>query len=75
MDGTWRVVAHALDYRLIPLATADKLLIVRAIRSRGSERSELWGIDLSSGEPRWQYVLQAPRWLKEPGAGPSGIGG
>jgi hypothetical protein len=69
VDGTWRVVAHALDYRLIPLATADNLLIVRAIRSRGTERNELWGIDLTSGEPRWQHVLQASRWLREPGAG------
>jgi hypothetical protein len=68
VEGSWRVVVHALDYRLIPLATADDLLIVRAIRSRGTQRNELWGIDLASGEPRWQHVLQASRWLREPGA-------
>lgn len=70
VDGQWRVIVHAPDYKLVPLATADNLLMVRAIRSRGTERSELWGVDLASGEPRWQYVLQAPRWYKESGAEP-----
>jgi hypothetical protein len=29
----------------------------------------LWGLDLASGETRWQYVLQTSRWFKEPGSG------
>jgi hypothetical protein len=47
------------------------LLIVRAIRTRGTERSELWALDTAGGQSRWQYVLQAPRWYKEPGSQPA----
>jgi outer membrane protein assembly factor BamB len=69
--GQWQILAHTPDYELIPLGMADDLLIVRAIRSRGTSRSELWGLDLASGEPRWQYVLQAQRWFKETGSEPA----
>ncbi len=68
-EGTWRPITATPDYQLIPLTMADNVLIVRAIRSRGTARSELWGLDLVSDEPRWQYVLQAPRWFKETGSG------
>lgn len=68
-DKSWQVLPPSPDYELVPLAVTDNLLVVRATRSRGAERSELWGLDLASGQPRWQYVLQAPRWFKEPGSG------
>jgi hypothetical protein len=70
-DGRWQAVAPTPDYDLIPLAVVDNLLIVRATRSRGTPRSELWGLDLVSGEQRWQYVLQAQRWFKEAGSEPA----
>lgn len=68
-DGQWRVITTEPDYKLIPLTKTADLLIVRAIRTRGTERSELWGVDLASGEPRWQHVLQVSRWYKEAGSG------
>jgi outer membrane protein assembly factor BamB len=69
-DGAWRTLGSSPDYQLIPLAVADNLLIASAVRTRGTERSELWGLDLASGETRWQYVLQAPRWYKKTGQEP-----
>ncbi len=68
-DKSWQTLAASPDYELVPLAATDNLLLVRATRSRGTERSELWGLDSVSGEPRWQYVLQTQRWFKEPGSG------
>jgi hypothetical protein len=68
-DGQWAVVAQAPDYKLTALAMIDNTLIVRATRSRGTARDELWGVDGATAEPRWQYVLQAKRWHQEPGAG------
>jgi outer membrane protein assembly factor BamB len=70
-DGTWQALAPSPDYKLIPLAVSDDLLVMRAIRTRGTERSELWALDPAAGQPRWQYVLQAPRWYKEPGSQPA----
>jgi DNA-directed RNA polymerase subunit RPC12/RpoP len=70
-NGRWQAVGPTPDYDLIPLAVVDNLLIVRATRSRGTPRSELWGLDLVSGEQRWQYVLQAQRWFKEAGSEPA----
>jgi outer membrane protein assembly factor BamB/uncharacterized Zn finger protein (UPF0148 family) len=70
-DGTWQALAPTPDYKLIPLAVSDDLLLVRAIRTRGTERSELWALDSATDQPRWQYVIQAPRWYKEPGSEPA----
>jgi hypothetical protein len=67
-DGQWRAITSEPDYKLIPLTKEGDLLIVRAIRTRGTERSELWGVDLAAGEPRWQHVLQVSRWHKEAGS-------
>jgi hypothetical protein len=67
-DGTWQALAPSPDYELAPLAVRDNLLLVRAIRTRGTEHSELWGLDPASGKSRWQYVLQASRWFEEPGS-------
>lgn len=68
-DKSWQTLPASPDYELVPLAVTDNLLVVRATRSRGTERSELWGLDPASGGPRWQYVLQTSRWFKEPGSG------
>lgn len=68
-DKSWQALSPSPDYELVPLTATDNLLVVRATRSRGTERSELWGLDPASGEARWQYVLQTQRWFKEPGSG------
>lgn len=68
-DKSWQTLPVSPGYELVPLAVTDNYLVVRAIRSRGTERSELWGLDLASGEARWQYVLQTSRWFKENGSG------
>lgn len=47
------------DYELTPLWQQGQTLVVRAKRTRGSERDELWGIDVTAGTPRWQQVLAA----------------
>ncbi|HXV98862.1 MAG TPA: PQQ-binding-like beta-propeller repeat protein, partial [Anaerolineae bacterium] len=70
-DGTWQALAPTPDYELVPLTMSDNLLLVRAIRNRGTERSELWALDPAAGQPRWQYVIQAPRWFKEAGSEPA----
>ncbi|MFZ6031388.1 MAG: PQQ-binding-like beta-propeller repeat protein [Chloroflexota bacterium] len=45
------------DYESLPLTMAGDTLIVRARRTRGSERFALWGVDPATGEQRWVYDL------------------
>jgi hypothetical protein len=47
------------DYDVMPLAEQGDVLVVRAKRTRGSDRTELWGLDSSTGERLWQHELQA----------------
>jgi outer membrane protein assembly factor BamB len=42
------------DYSLAPLLASGQRLLVRATRTRGSTRSELWGYDLGSGKNLWK---------------------
>jgi outer membrane protein assembly factor BamB len=58
------------DYATTPLAEQGNTLIVRARRTRGSERTELWSLDSASGERTWQHELQANVLLNlDPGIG------
>lgn len=68
-DGRPTTLTDEPDYDLTPLARHDSILIVRAIRTRGSEREELWGLDAASGELRWQYLLQAQDWFYDVAGG------
>ncbi len=45
------------DYDRIPLLVIDQKLIVRATRTKGTSRSELWGYELSGGQPLWKRPL------------------
>ena len=45
------------DYEFIPLAVTGDRLIVRARRTRGSERFEIWGVEAISGERLWRMDL------------------
>lgn len=60
-EGTARRLADEKDYELTTLvAQGDDpgTVVVHAVRTRGSRRDELWGLDPTTGERRWQYVLQ-----------------
>lgn len=65
--GVLRTVTQAEDYQLTPLATHDGMLVVEAIRTRGTRRDELWGLDAESGERRWGHTLLKPERIEEPG--------
>ncbi len=56
--GTVQTLLANEDYDLIPLAVTGDTLIVRARRTRGTERFELWGVDAASGKQLWQMALQ-----------------
>ncbi|HWQ12704.1 MAG TPA: PQQ-binding-like beta-propeller repeat protein [Roseiflexaceae bacterium] len=55
--GALRQVVQSDDYELTPLAARDGVLVVEAIRTRGSRRAELWGVDIAGGQRRWGHVL------------------
>jgi outer membrane protein assembly factor BamB len=54
------------DYEFIPLAVSGDTLLVRARRTRGTERFELWGVDITSGRQLWQKVLQGAEPIDPP---------
>jgi outer membrane protein assembly factor BamB len=56
--GTMEVLLTNPDYNLLPLAISGDKMIVRARRTRGTERFELWGLDAASGAQVWQMDLQ-----------------
>ncbi len=55
--GALRTLLADEDYEFVPLAVSGDTLIVRARRTRGSERFELRGLDAASGEMLWQLDL------------------
>jgi outer membrane protein assembly factor BamB len=64
-DGTMRELINEPDYAFTPLGEQAGLLLVSARRERGTQRDELWALDATSGERRWQYVPQATGLLNE----------
>lgn len=58
-SGKARALAADKEYNLAPLALADGLLIAQAAPDWDSQRQEIWGIDMQTGERRWQAKLQA----------------
>ncbi|MCI0394658.1 MAG: PQQ-binding-like beta-propeller repeat protein [Chloroflexi bacterium] len=62
-DGIVRQLGGDENYNLVPLAAQAGVLLVQASRSRGSTRDELWVIDATTGERRWQFVPQATRLM------------
>jgi outer membrane protein assembly factor BamB/ribosomal protein L7/L12 len=45
------------DYSMLPMAVTGNKMVVRARRTRGTERFELWGLDISTGAPLWRLDL------------------
>jgi outer membrane protein assembly factor BamB len=64
--GSMRVLATNPDYNLLPLAITGDKLIVRARRTRGTERFELWGLEAASGEQTWQLDMQGSAPIDPP---------
>jgi len=56
-SGGLQTLLSDSDYEFVPLAVMDETLIVRARRTRGTERFELWGLDPVSGALLWQLDL------------------
>lgn len=52
-----KLLLEVEDYEPLPLAFVDDVLVVRALRTRGTQRFELWGIDPVMGEQVWKYDL------------------
>jgi outer membrane protein assembly factor BamB len=69
-NGQSHLLLAVEDFAATPLAEQGNVLIVRAKRTRGSERTELWGLDKDSGERFWRHELQANVLLNvDPGIG------
>ncbi len=58
-DGSIRTLIEDKEYNLRPLARRDNVLIVLASPTWDSQRQVLWGVDVATGERRWQEPLQA----------------
>jgi len=65
-SGAMKVLLTDPDNDLLPLAVAGDTLIVRARRTRGSERFALWGVNATSGEQVWQKDLQDTQPIDPP---------
>jgi outer membrane protein assembly factor BamB len=56
--GAIQVLLDNPDYDFVPLAVSRDTLLVRARRTRGTERFEIWGVNPLSGAQLWQKDLQ-----------------
>jgi len=64
--GTMKALVSDPDYELLPLSTSGDQLIVRARRTRGTERFELWGVKAASGDRAWQLDLEPAQPIDPP---------
>ena len=64
--GTMRMLLTNPDYSLLPLAMAGDKLLVRARRTRGTQRFELWDVNATSGERTWQLDMQGSSPIDPP---------
>jgi hypothetical protein len=64
--GTMKVLLTNPDYNLLPVAAAGDKLIVRARRTRGTERFELWGVEAASGDQAWKLDMQGASPIDPP---------
>jgi outer membrane protein assembly factor BamB len=65
-DGTLQSILEDESYDFVPLAITGDTLLVRAHRSRGTERFELWGVNTSTGKQMWQMVLDGASPIDPP---------
>jgi outer membrane protein assembly factor BamB/ribosomal protein L7/L12 len=57
-NGDAGILMENEDYEFLPMGMAGDTLVVRARRTRGSERFEIWGLNPSTGVTLWQIDLQ-----------------
>ncbi len=65
-SGTGTTTLVNDDYDFVPMALTGDTLIVRARRTRGTERFELWGLNPVSGAQLWQITLQGAAPIEPP---------
>jgi len=65
-SGSVQIMLDDPDYELIPMHLSGDNLLVRARRTRGSERFELWGFNISNGARLWQMTLENSKPLDPP---------
>lgn len=54
------------DYEFMPMAVSGDTLLVRARRTRGTEKFELWGVDAFSGAQLWQMDMGSAQPVDPP---------
>ena len=64
--GAMKVLLSNSDYELLPLRLAGDKLIVRARRTRGTDKYELWAVSAASGEFQWKIDLQTAEPIDSP---------
>lgn len=64
-DGTYQELYSDEDYNLSPLAAQEGTLVVLAERTRGSRQYSLWGIEVATGDKRWQFDPSAQDLYEE----------
>ena len=65
-NGEAGILIENEDYEFLPLGTAGDTLVVRARRTRGTERFEIWGLNPSTGGTLWQIDLQGASPIDPP---------
>lgn len=66
LSGAVQVLMEEPDHELIPLMQFGENLLVRARRTRGSERFELWGVKEKTGERVWEMILEKSKPIDPP---------
>lgn len=65
-SGKMQPLLDNADYDFVPLAVSGDTLLVRARRTRGTERFELWGVNPVSGAQLWQIDLHGAAPINPP---------
>jgi ribosomal protein L7/L12/outer membrane protein assembly factor BamB len=64
--GEMRTLLSDPDFALVPLAESGTDLIVRARRTRGTEKFELWKVEEAPGTVGWKLDLRAAKPIDPP---------
>ena len=64
--GTIQTLVSNEDYDFVPLAVTGDTLLLRARRTRGTERFELWGVNAATGRQLWQMSIQGAEPVDPP---------
>lgn len=53
------------DYEITPLFFQDEILVIEAIRLKGTPRYELWAFDTGNGKQLWQVIPSAKKSIED----------